>query len=112
MRSLGRSRLLIALVLPAVAAQSHAQQPAAFPTSRPADPAQDAAFVSLLEQANRHHQAKAFHLEVESLEKAVALLPPGHLKRAELANRLAAMYRGSLWRFERAMFWVQTIADE
>ncbi len=103
---------LTALLLLTAATQTLAQQPATARASVAADPAQDAAFVSMLEKANRHHEAKAFHLEAESIEKAIALLPPGHLKRAELANRLAAVYRGSLWRFERALFWVKTIADE
>lgn len=103
---------LTCFLLLAAATQTLAQQPATAPVSVAADPARDTAFISTLEQANRHHAAGAFHLEAESLENALALLPPGHLKRVDLANRLAAVYRGGLWRFERALFWLRTIADE
>ncbi len=89
--------------LPAAPAQQ------ATPATGPAD---DAAFASLVQEANQHHATKAFHLEAESLEKALALLPAGHPKRVELANRLVALYRGSLWRFDRAVFWLRTIAEE
>ncbi len=103
---------LTSVLLLAAATLAVAQPSTTVPASVAADPAQDAAFVSTLRQADRHHEIKAFHLEAESIEKALALLPPGHPKRVELANRLAGVYRGSLWRFERALFWVRTIADE
>lgn len=65
-----------------------------------------------MQEADRQREAKAFHLEAEALEKALALLPARHPERAKLARRLAEVYRGSLWQFERARFWIQTIAEE
>jgi outer membrane protein assembly factor BamB len=76
------------------------------------DPTNDAAFVALIDEADHQHEQKAYHLEAEALEKALGMLPPMHHRRALVAKRLAALYRGSLWRPERAQFWVQTIADE
>lgn len=111
----GPTICLWASTSPADAAETKprpASRPGPGEGSQPAGLSTDVALRRLLQDADRHHQAMAFHLEAESLEKALALMAPGQPSRVATARRLVAVYRGGLWRFERAMFWVRTIADE